>query len=335
VRARFLVALLVSLCVLVASSAAAEPREHEVAEGQTLGGIARRYNVTIAALCNANGITRRAVIRPGQRLVIPDRSDRDGSAAAQEASARADEAKTSPPGGLQRLAVAGGGTVYYYEPTGPGRFTLRPVLVYLHGRGGNPERDCQRWAKVARPLGWLVCPAGPVEHNSGRSWNNNWLLAQRTATATVQALRAKYGRRVQLYGNTLIGFSEGAFAAMNVGVRDPRTFNRWLILAANDDYFGGPGVGELAAAKNKLRRVYLITGERDGVIEGTRRTRELLRQHGVTTRITTPSDLGHEVALEARPELYRMALVWLQDGEAQPAGRRSVAGAAAVGGGSG
>ncbi len=37
--------------------------------------------------------------------------------------------------------------------------------------------------------------------------------------AAIQVLRKKYGRRVQLYGNTLIGFSEGAYAAMNVGVK--------------------------------------------------------------------------------------------------------------------
>ncbi len=56
-------------------------REHTVYSGQRLGSIAKRYNVTIEALCNANGIRRRDPIRPGQQLLIPTRQDRDGSEA--------------------------------------------------------------------------------------------------------------------------------------------------------------------------------------------------------------------------------------------------------------
>ena len=48
-------------------------RIHVVASGQTLGKIAKRYHVTIAALCEANGIRRRDPIRPGQQLVIPSK----------------------------------------------------------------------------------------------------------------------------------------------------------------------------------------------------------------------------------------------------------------------
>jgi predicted esterase len=131
---------------------------------------------------------------------------------------------------------------------------------------------------------------------------------------TIAGLRAKYGRRVQLWGNTLIGFSEGAFAAMNVGVKQPRTFNRLLILAAKDSYWGGRGLEALSIARARLRRVYLITGKKDGVLEGTRNVRKILRRAGVATRITTPGDLAHEIALERKPELYRMALVWLDTG---------------------
>lgn len=55
------------------------PRIHVVYRGQTLGMIAKRYHVSIAALCRANGLTRRARIEPKQKLVIPPRDDPDGS----------------------------------------------------------------------------------------------------------------------------------------------------------------------------------------------------------------------------------------------------------------
>ena len=61
---------------------------HTVYAGQRLASIAKRYNVTVEAVCNANGIRERDPIRPGQRLVIPARSDKDGSIALQERLAR-------------------------------------------------------------------------------------------------------------------------------------------------------------------------------------------------------------------------------------------------------
>jgi LysM repeat protein len=54
---------------------------HVVQNGQRLGSIAKRYNVTVEALAYANGIRERDPIKPGQRLVIPERSDKDGSEA--------------------------------------------------------------------------------------------------------------------------------------------------------------------------------------------------------------------------------------------------------------
>lgn len=59
----------------------AEPGTHTVYAGQTLGMISKRYLVTIDAICNANGITRRTPIKPGQKLVIPTRADKDGELA--------------------------------------------------------------------------------------------------------------------------------------------------------------------------------------------------------------------------------------------------------------
>ena len=57
------------------------PRVHTVGRGQRLGSIAKRYHVTIAAICAANGIKRQDPIHPGQELLIPAPDDKDGSRA--------------------------------------------------------------------------------------------------------------------------------------------------------------------------------------------------------------------------------------------------------------
>jgi hypothetical protein len=99
-------------------------------------------------------------------------------------------------------------------------------------------------------------------------------------------------------------------------VREPRAFNRWLILAADSDYWGAAGLEALQHGRHRLRRVYLITGQHDGVAESTLQVRQWLRKAGVPVHISRPKDMGHEVELERKRPMYRAALVWLARGSA-------------------
>jgi predicted esterase/LysM repeat protein len=301
-------------------AATTEHRYHVVASGHTLGKIAKRYLIKVESLCGANGLSEHTSLKVGQKLVIPNGDDDPIISLGPEPSESHDTSddgnrhNSRSPNAIKELSVPGAGPVYYFEPSGHGRNSMRPLVVYLHGRGGDAEADCRKWSRVARRFGWLVCPSGPTPHNSGRTWNNNWVSGQHAVMGAIQALRNLYGRRVQLYGNTLIGFSEGAYVAMNVGVRQPRTFNRWLILGADTSYWGGAGVEALKDAKSKVRRVVLITGEHDQVVEDTRTVAGWLEKEHVNLRLQTPADLAHEVAIDRKPELYISALHWLDNG---------------------
>jgi len=87
VRLVRLVPLLLVALLLTAAPAGASERVHIVQKGQRLGSIAKRYNVSIEALCAENGISRRSIIRPGQKLVIPGRG---GKARAEKTSRKRD-----------------------------------------------------------------------------------------------------------------------------------------------------------------------------------------------------------------------------------------------------
>jgi len=286
-----------------------EAAEYVVVAGDTLGSIALRHRVSLTSLARANGIREADLLRVGQRLRIPP--EQRGSEDASVAPARGPVPARSGP---QRLDLPAAAPAYFYEPEGSGRRGLRPVIFYLHGRGADPARDCQRWAPIARRHGWLVCPSGAGHYGGGRTWNNDWPAGQAAVTASLAGLRARFGRRVQLYGNTLIGFSEGAFVAMNVGVRAPRTFSRWLILGASDGYLGADGAALVARSRAGLRRVVLLTGEHDAVVHETRRAGAWFEGSGVPLRLLTPTSLAHELALEREPALYRDALAWLAAG---------------------
>jgi LysM repeat protein len=85
-RTRRRVALLTFLGILWSQAAAAresgEPqRFHVVYAGQRLNTIARRYQVSVEAIRNANGLSKNARLKPGEKLTIPGLDDPDGSRA--------------------------------------------------------------------------------------------------------------------------------------------------------------------------------------------------------------------------------------------------------------
>ena len=208
-----------------------------------------------------------------------------------------------------RLEVPGYPDAFYYRPHGRGQ---RPVVMYLHGRGGNPGEDCRKWARVASAFGWVVCPQGPEDRGGGaRSWLNSASSAKEIMDATLHALREHYKRRVQLRHNILIGFSEGAFVAMQVGLHDPATWDRWLILAANEQYWFGDTEAILTQDRRKFRRIYLLTGENDEVAENTERVGEMLKKAKIPSKVKIVPGLGHEIPADRMVTTYRRPLLWL------------------------
>jgi predicted esterase len=207
------------------------------------------------------------------------------------------------------LEVPGQLDAYYIRPSTKAR---RPIILYIHGRGGNAFEDCRKWARVARQFGWVVCPQGPaLTDTGGRTWNNDAETARRIISATVVALQDKYPGRVRSRGDILIGFSEGAFIAQQVGMHDPAHWNRWLILAANDHYWFGDAPQLLEQNRAKIRRVFLFTGEDDQVAENTKRAGEMLKEAHIHVKVKIVPGLGHEVPADRMITNYRRPLRWL------------------------
>ena len=78
---------------------------YTVVKGDTLSGIAKKYNVTLAELFRVNGLNKRSVLRIGQEVTIPD----SGTIPSSTTSYTATKASTSPvlTGGVPYQVVKG------------------------------------------------------------------------------------------------------------------------------------------------------------------------------------------------------------------------------------
>lgn len=101
-----LLTALAAFCLSLAAApsvADAKPKTHTVYKGQRLGSIAKRYNVSVDELCQANGINRRDPIQPGQKLVIPGTED-DSSKKSDAGSKKSDSKGTPGKPGFHTVA---------------------------------------------------------------------------------------------------------------------------------------------------------------------------------------------------------------------------------------
>ncbi|MBL8600643.1 MAG: hypothetical protein JNK72_01835 [Myxococcales bacterium] len=223
--------------------------------------------------------------------------------AAERARMRTAAGRRRAPGEPEVLEMTGIPDAWFYRPRGGG---MRRVFVYLHARGADPREDCRRFSAIIPRYGWLVCPVAPGRRTpTAFTWNNNAAVARRYATTAVTTLRARFARRVRATDNVIMGFSEGAFVAMQTGLAEPTIFPRWVIFAAHDGYIG-LNTELYPAARAALRRVYLLTGVGDGIVERTRRADALMRRHRLgRVQMRILPGAHHELPPDFVPEVRR------------------------------
>jgi len=93
-----------------AQKGAGELERHVVKMGETLGSIARKYNVRQGDIAVANNITDPRRIQPGQELVIPARSAASGARQPKTAKPATDTAAVPPATAQSKAAAAAPGS---------------------------------------------------------------------------------------------------------------------------------------------------------------------------------------------------------------------------------
>lgn len=179
-----------------------------------------------------------------------------------------------------------------------------PTIVALHGRGASAEG-------LVGLLTWLgsegvrfVLPNGPIPIvNAPWQSGHAWYQVGRELDATIARSRGLLlaladeleGRHGVARGRSaLIGFSQGAVMALDVGLRSPDAFAG---VVAMGGYLHAPETLGPALRAGRERRVLVLHGTYDDVIsvDGARLARDVLEAAGLEPEYRE-LPLGHQVS---------------------------------------
>jgi predicted esterase len=196
-----------------------------------------------------------------------------------------------------------GTTILAFPPRATARTNAKPLtVVYLHGIHGRPENGCPWLRDGASELGWLVCPHAN-EHlaNDTFSW---------AGTASEQrAVVAHAERAAQAQGadpssaNVLVGFSQGAYVALDLTARRLGRYRGLVLIGADVT----PSRAMLEGAG--VARIVLASGDLDGASASMKRVAEQLGRQGMDARFVSLGRIGHSYET-TKKEALRDAIVW-------------------------
>ncbi len=179
------------------------------------------------------------------------------------------------------------------------------VLVYLHGRCGDPHAGIRAFAAQASEWGTLVSVQADLTcpDRKGRwRWSGDVEKAARRVDAAIDAVSRARGRALDAKGRTLIGYSEGALRAESIAKRHPDQYPRAILLASPR--------APLGSSFTISSRVALVMGQRDVQAE-MRAGDEHLEQAGVAHRLFTLTGARHGTyGTDAAREMAEV-LAWL------------------------
>ena len=278
-----------------------------VAEMQPLGGVAA-YNLACAYARNGDTANALAWLEKAAeqgfsvtRLVASD-SDLDSlrdDEAFDEIAARitanreqefewfVEEARATEP-----LVLLPDG----YDPEKPA-----PLIIALHGRGGNGKSIAVHWKEIANEVGAIVvAPDALRPLVGGYEWRfvdeSEWLTL-----FTLDRMLERYAideRRV-----VLTGFSQGAQVAFTTGVRHPERFCGLVLVSGNYD----ADDAEIArAGEAPMPSVWLAIGSEDPSVATYREALEDFKAAGWKAKLRVVKGVGHTFPLRDAKELRKV-----------------------------
>lgn len=194
-----------------------------------------------------------------------------------------------------------------YDPIRP-----YPLLVAMHGFGGEPQNFSKAFAKACSSRGYILCcPYAPVVMGkSAFNWGEGEGdgLAEKRVLESIALMRSRYN--IDTSRMVLAGFSQGGYMAYLLGLKHPGLFRGAIPIAGRYDTLLDQRLDTASKAGIKY---YILIGELEP--EGRRLSNleaiKRMMDHGVTASLNAYSGVGHAFPGDPAFELGR-ALEWIE-----------------------
>jgi predicted esterase len=184
---------------------------------------------------------------------------------------------------------AHGGWGVAYAPREEGGGGGKPAIVYLHGMWASPEDSCGYFEHAATPFGFLVCPRGNAPLNDGRMWAGSYATVAPQVHAALDAAAAMGpGKLDRSGGGTMMGFSNGAYFAVEVAASEPGRWTGLVLISMRLEL----DVPRLRTAG--VHRIVLAAGEHDASYASMKALAERTDAAGLPTRFISLGPVGHQ-----------------------------------------
>lgn len=194
------------------------------------------------------------------------------------------------------------GVVVYAAQT-PG---MHRVTVLLHGMCGEPQNACSHFAPQVTADEHLICPRASRRcEGGGSTWPQSGF--EEKIERAVRRAQDALGETIdETHGRTLIGYSLGAYRALELAQHGAGKYPRVMLIGARI----------LASPKrlraNGVERLLLSAGAWDMMLGPMRRETERLVRGGFTARFLGLGPVGHAFTPSLQ-EYLPEALRWLKE----------------------
>jgi predicted esterase len=183
----------------------------------------------------------------------------------------------------------------------------RPITVVLHGMCGEPARTCSHFAEQVTESANLICPRASQRcAGGGVSWPQAG-FAQAVEAAVTRAKAALPEPADDEHGRTLIGYSLGAYRALDIAQSTPGKYPRVMLIGAN------VSLDQKRLVENGVLRVLLSAGGWDMMHDPMRREAARALSVGIRARFLDLGPVGHAFTPSFAGYLPG-ALSWLSEG---------------------
>lgn len=165
-----------------------------------------------------------------------------------------------------------------------------PLLIALHGGGGNKESNLEEW-DVARRRGWLVLSPQSTHSIFPNAywWAND--LEQRTGDIQMHYEEILQSYPIDTTRIVTAGLSQGSGMAIYMALSGIIPARGFISIA-----IGWPDFSEFPALAARAQHIrgYFVIGEKDHTLQSAHEIRGILREHNIDFAEEVHPDVGHE-----------------------------------------